>query len=74
MIFKHEDLTIDLNSTSKGKLYKGRQLIFLGDGYKAITLMMRSAKDYKPIHAKFKSQLPMREQCKLTMKVKEKNK
>ena len=74
MIFKHEDLTIDLHSTRKGKLYKGRQLIFLGDGYKAITMMMRNAKDYKPIQKKFQAQLTMREQCKLTMKAKDKEK
>ena len=47
MIFKHEDLAIDLTNSNKGKLYKGRQLIFLGDGYKAITMMMRNAKECK---------------------------
>ena len=72
MIFKHEDLLIDLTKSNKGKLYKGNQLIFLGDGYKAITLMMRNAKDYKPIQQKFKPQLTMREQCKLTIKSKSK--
>ena len=72
MIFEHEDLLIDLTKSNKGKLYKGNQLIFLGDGYKAITLMMRNAKDYKPIQQKFKPQLTMREQCKLTMKSKSK--
>ena len=74
MIFTHEDLIIDLTNSNKGKLYKGKQLIFLGDGYKAITLMMRNAKDYKPIQKKFKAQLTMREQCKLTMRAKENNK
>jgi hypothetical protein len=74
MIFSHEDLIIDLTNSNKGKLYKGKQLIFLGDGYKAITLMMRNAKDYKPIQKKFKAQLTMREQCKLTMRAKENNK
>ena len=72
MIFEHEDLLIDLTNSNKGKLYKGDQLIFLGDGYKAITLMMRNAKDYKPIQKKFKPQLTMRQQCKLTMKSKDK--
>ena len=36
--------------------------------------MMRNAKDYKPIQKKFKAQLTMREQCKLTMRAKENNK
>ena len=72
MIFKHEDLLIDLTKSNKGKLYKGNQLIFLGDGYKSIKLMMRNDKYYKPIQQKFKPQLTMREQCKLTMKSKSK--
>ena len=72
MIFKHEDLVIDLNNTNKGKLYKAGQLIFIGDGYRCITMMMRNAKDYKPIQQKFKPQLTMREQCKLTIKSKSK--
>ena len=72
MIFKHEKYVIDLNDASKAKLYCNNQLLFVGDGYKAITLMMRNAKDYKPIQKKFKPQLTMREQCKLTMKSKSK--
>ena len=72
MIFKHENYVIDLNDASKAKLYCNNQLLFVGDGYKAITLMMRNAKDYKPIQQKFKPQLTMREQCKLTMKSKSK--
>ena len=72
MIFKHENYVIDLNDASKAKLYCNNQLLFVGDGYKAITLMMRNDKDYKPIQQKFKPQLTMREQCKLTMKSKSK--
>ena len=67
-IFEHEDLVIDLRDTNKGKLYKGNQLIFIGDGYKAITMMMRNCKDFKPVKEKFNAQLTQREQCKLTMK------
>ena len=68
--FKHEDLLIDLSNTSKGKLYKAGQLIFIGDGYRCITMMMRNCKDYKPVQQKFKPQLTQRQQCKLTMKEK----
>ena len=64
MIFKHEDLVIDLNNTNKGKLYKAGQLIFIGDGYRCITMMMRNAKDYKPIQQKFKPQLTMKSKSK----------
>ena len=71
-IFRHEDLVNDLRQTNKGKLYKGKQLIFIGDGYKAITMMMRNCKDFKPVKEKFNAQLNQREQCKLTMKSKDK--
>ena len=67
-IFEHEDLLIDLREANRGKLYKGNQLMFVGDGYRAITMMMRNCKDYKPVQKQFKPQLTMREQCRLTMK------
>ena len=67
-IFKHEDLVLDLSNSNKGKLYKSGQLMFIGDGYRCITMMMRNCKDYKPVQKQFKPQLTMREQCRLTMK------
>ena len=67
-IFKHEDLVLDLSNSNKGKLYKSGQLMFIGDGYRCITMMMRNCKDYKPVQQKFKPQLTMREQSRLTMK------
>ena len=67
-VFKHEDLVIDLRDTNKGKLYKGKQLMFVGDGYRCITMMMRNCKDYTPVREKFNAQLNTREKCKLTMK------
>ena len=67
-IFEHEDLVIDLRDTNKGKLYKGKQLMFIGYGYKAITMMMRNCKDHTPVREKFIAQLNTREKCKLTMK------
>ena len=67
-VFAHEDLVIDLREANRGKLYKGNQLMFIGDGYKAITMMMRNCKDYAPVREKFQAQLNTREKCKLTMK------
>ena len=67
-VFAHEDLVIDLREANRGKLYKGSQLMFIGDGYKAITMMMRNCKDYAPVREKFQAQLNTREKCKLTMK------
>ena len=67
-IFEHEDLLIDLREANRGKLYKGNQLMFVGDGYRAITMMMRKCKDYTPVREKIHAQLNTREKCKLTMK------
>lgn len=68
MTFKHENFEIDLTESKKTKLYKGDQLMFLGDGYKAITMMIRNCKDPEPVKLKFIAQLSQREQCRLTMK------
>jgi hypothetical protein len=65
MTFTHEDFTIDLTNNKKGKLYKGNQLMFVGDGYSAITMMMRNCKDNQPVRNKFNAQLNTREKCKL---------
>lgn len=67
-VFKHEDLLIDLRNTNKAKLYKSGKLMFIGDGYRAITMMIRNSKDNKIVRQKFMAQLTQREKCKLTMK------
>ena len=41
-IFEHENLEIDLTESSKTKLYKDGLLLFIGDGYKAITIMINN--------------------------------
>ena len=64
MKFKHENYVIDLDDTSKAKLYFKKQLIFIGDGYKAITTMLRGSEDKGPVKKQFKSQLEMREKPK----------
>ena len=64
MKFKHENYVIDLNDTSKAKLYQNNQLIFIGDGYKAITAMLNGCEDKEPVKKQFQSQLQMREKPK----------
>lgn len=68
-IFKHENFLIDLTNSHKGKLYRDNTLVFYGDGYKAITMMIRNCSDSKPVEQKFNAQLTQREKCKLTDKV-----
>jgi hypothetical protein len=63
-IFRHENFLIDLTNAHKGKLFMDNTLVFYGDGYKAITMMIRNCKNSKPVEQKFKSQLSQREKCK----------
>ena len=64
MKFKHENYIIDLNDTSKAKLYQNNQLIFMGDGYRAIITMLNGCQNKEPVKKHFKSQLTMREKPK----------
>ena len=68
MIFKHENYVIDLNDASKAKLYCNNQLLFVGDGYKAITAMLNGSQDKGPGKKKFHAQLTMRQKPKFTVK------
>ena len=60
-IFKHEDMLMDMSISSRTKLYKDDKLLFIGDGYKAITMMINSSKNQEPVKEKFHKQLNMRE-------------
>jgi hypothetical protein len=64
MIFKHETFKLDLNNTSKARLYSGNTLLFMGDGYKAIQILLQNCKDKTPVETKFHPQLSMREKPK----------
>ena len=65
-IFKHEDMLMDMSISSRTKLYKDDKLLFIGDGYKAITIMINSSKNQQPVRDKFKNQLTMREKPKFS--------
>jgi len=66
MIFQHEDIELDSTISSKARLYKGGKLLFIGDGYKAITMMLQIAQDKEPVRQKFNAQLTMREKPKFS--------
>ena len=63
-IFKHENFVLDLNAAHKSILYKDNKLLFMGDGYKAIQILISQSVDSEPVKKKFKSQLQMREKPK----------
>jgi len=60
-MFKHENMIMDMSISSKTKLYKDDKLIFMGDGYKAISIMINNSKNQEPVKEKFHKQLNMRE-------------
>jgi len=66
MIFQHEDIELDSTISSKARLYKGGKLLFMGDGYKAITMMLQIAQDKEPVRQKFNAQLTLREKPKFS--------
>ena len=63
-IFKHENFVLDLNAAHKSILYKNNKLLFMGDGYKAIQILISQSTDPEPVKNKFKAQLRMREKPK----------
>ena len=65
-IFKHENMLMDMSVSSKTKLYKNGQLLFVGDGYKAISIMLSNSKNQQPVREKFQKQLTMREKPKFS--------
>ena len=64
MIFRHEDFVLDTDSSSKSRLFKSNKLVFMGDGYRAINIMLRNCKDQQTVREKFHAQLNMREKPK----------
>jgi len=59
-------MEMDMSISSKTKLYKDDKLIFMGDGYKAITIMINNSKNQQPVREKFHAQLTMREKPKFS--------
>ena len=67
-IFRHENFILDLHKASKGRLYKDEMLLFIGDGYKAILVLLNNCENKEPVRTKFNSQLTMRETPKFAPK------
>jgi hypothetical protein len=55
-----------MSISSKTKLYKDDKLVFIGDGYKAISMMINNSKNQQPVKEKFHNQLTMREKPKFS--------
>jgi hypothetical protein len=59
---------LDLENAHRAKLYKDDKLLFLGDGYKAITMLIRNSKNSMPVEEKFRNQLETRQKPAFTVK------
>ena len=59
-------MEMDMSISSRTKLYKDGKLLFIGDGYKAINIMINSSKNQEPVREKFHKQLNMREKPKFS--------
>tara|TARA_B100000900_G_C20385437_1_gene636305 strand:+ start:210 stop:431 length:222 start_codon:yes stop_codon:yes gene_type:complete len=53
----HENLLLDLSTSKKAKLYKDNVLLFLGNGHKAIRLMIENSDNKAPLVKYFRKQL-----------------
>ncbi len=65
-IFNHENYILDLTNSSKARLLRDNRLIFMGDGYKAITMLIQGSKNPDPVKEQFNAQLTMREKPKFS--------
>ena len=61
MIYKLEDFVLDLNVATKAILYHKGQLVFMGDGYRAINILIRNVDNKEIARQTFSKQLSQRE-------------
>ncbi|MCH1416432.1 MAG: hypothetical protein L7V30_02840 [Gammaproteobacteria bacterium] len=61
MIYIIEKFTLDLDIATKAKLYYKEKLMFMGDGYKAINILIRNVSDKEAAKKVFFKQLSQRE-------------
>jgi|TARA_R110001632_G_scaffold232079_1_gene371932 hypothetical protein len=64
MIYQHKNYSLS-HTGGTGYLYRGNQLVFRGDGYKAILMFIKFSNNDKNVLNAFKKQLDQREECRL---------
>lgn len=72
MIYSIEEFILDLDVATKAKLYHKEKLMFVGDGYRAINILIRNVSNKEEAKKVFYKQLSQRE--KPRFKDQEKNK
>ncbi len=61
MIYSIEEFILDLDVATKAKLYHKEKLMFMGDGYKAINILIRNVYNKEAAKKVFFKQLSQRE-------------
>jgi len=61
MIYSIEEFILDLDVATKAKLYHKEKLMFMGDGYKAINILIRNVYNKEAARKVFFKQLSQRE-------------
>ena len=64
MVYNFGNLILDLNNSARAKLYKNKQLVFIGDGYIALKMFLKDSEYHPEVMKKFKNQLEQREKYK----------
>lgn len=59
--FIHDNLELDMDNSARAKLYKDNQLIFVGNGYIAIKMMITESGNSPAVIQRFRAQLDQRE-------------
>lgn len=61
MIYSIEEFILDLDVATKAKLYHKEKLMFMGDGYRAINILIRNVSNKEAAKKVFYKQLSQRE-------------
>ncbi len=69
MLYKYKDFVYDYDYGT-GKLYRGNQLIFKGNGWSGILFFLSATKNAPEVRKMFKQQLDQREEYKLRAEIK----
>ena len=57
----HDNIMLEMDSSSRAKVYKDGNLLFLGNGWTAIKIFISESDNHPDVIARFRAQLDQRE-------------
>ena len=63
----HDNIMLEMDSSSRAKVYKNGNLVFLGNGWTAIKIFISESDNHPDVIARFRQQLEQREKPKFQM-------